>query len=314
MNNNTQEHLPVLAEKAQAALAMSQQGREGTIQGWIDFGRAVNSARAHFSPCDKGYEAHRKWAKSFRVPVRKCPEIESTEFSSAIWAASNPDQFEHALSLSRAHTVRGVYLKWLDEQRRETKQLIEAGYGPPDVTQADQLHKVFTYCPDRGKLFWRERLPHYYTDQPDLAVTLCIAFNRKRVGQEALNQKSSTGYMAGKVFGKHLLAHRVLYAIHHGEWPLYIDHINGNRMDNRMANLRSVTMDENNRNVSLRSSNTSGISGVQWCKKSKKWRGIIKINKRAIHIGLFESIDEARPIMAAAREKYGFHENHGMRR
>ena len=314
MNTSQTPALSFFAKKAQVALDIIQQGRGSAISGWLDFGAAVNDARAHFSRCHEGYSEYRAWALNFTVDGRKNKNITSKELSAAMWAAANPDQFQSALDLGGAHTVKGIYGNWRKLEKQKAQRMIDAGYGPPDVTRAEELYKVFTYCPDQGKLFWQKRFPHYFRENPEIAHTICTTFNRTMVGREALIDISSNGYKAGKVFGKHLLAHRVLYALHYGEWPIYIDHINGNRLDNRISNLRSVTMHENNKNTGLRPNNKSGISGVHWCKKAKKWRGIIKVNKRSIHLGFFESLEEARPAIAEARKKYDFHKNHGIKR
>lgn len=73
-----------------------------------------------------------------------------------------------------------------------------------------------------------------------------------------------------------------------------IDHKNNNKLDNRLENLRFATLQENSRNCKISSRNTSGIKGVNWHKKTKKWQASICIDGLLIHLGLYDSIEEAK--------------------
>ena len=88
---------------------------------------------------------------------------------------------------------------------------------------------------------------------------------------------NSNGYLETRFQGKPYKVHRVVWAIHHGRDPgqFQIDHINGNREDNRINNLRLVTCSQNICNTRTRSDNTSGVKGVSWHKGKKKWRAEI---------------------------------------
>lgn len=72
-----------------------------------------------------------------------------------------------------------------------------------------------------------------------------------------------------------------------------IDHINGNRKDNRLINLRLATRSDNNRNISISPMNTSGYSGVTYLKREKKWKAYIKVEKVQICGGLFNEKRDA---------------------
>lgn len=91
----------------------------------------------------------------------------------------------------------------------------------------------------------------------------------------------------------------------------YVDHINHNTLDNRKFNLRIVNASENSRNMLIPSTNNSGFCGVR--KERNKWRAQIKVKGKKIHIGCFDSFDEAKKERIKANIKYGFHENHGKR-
>ena len=73
-----------------------------------------------------------------------------------------------------------------------------------------------------------------------------------------------------------------------------VDHINNDRLDNNVKNLRFASSQENSRNRQLSNRNTSGIKGVHWHKRYKKWHAQIKLNGKKIHIGYFNSLDEAK--------------------
>jgi hypothetical protein len=74
---------------------------------------------------------------------------------------------------------------------------------------------------------------------------------------------------------------------------MIVDHINGNRLDNRKENLRLCTMKENRFNNKNYSTNKSGYPGVSWHKKAGKWRARIQVQEKQIHLGLFDSLEEA---------------------
>jgi hypothetical protein len=91
----------------------------------------------------------------------------------------------------------------------------------------------------------------------------------------------------------------------HGVWPEdQIDHINRDRADNRIENLREVTNKQNQQNRSTNSDNTSGHTGVSWYKPYSKWRAQIKHNHKVIHLGYFTNIEDAIAARKAAEKLY----------
>lgn len=107
----------------------------------------------------------------------------------------------------------------------------------------------------------------------------------------------------------------MIWVLHYGEWPKgHIDHINGNRLDNRIENLRDVPPNsDNQRNIAIPRHNTSGVMGVCWHKRNKGWQVRIKANGRNIYVGVFKNFDEAVSARKAAEKTYGYHPNHGRR-
>jgi hypothetical protein len=108
----------------------------------------------------------------------------------------------------------------------------------------------------------------------------------------------SRGYLGVRLIygGKpyRLYVHRIVWAMAHGSWPENeIDHINGIRDDNRLANLREATRHENQHNLPKPITNTSGYPGVDWDKASYKWRARVVLDGREFHIGQFADQDAA---------------------
>lgn len=83
-----------------------------------------------------------------------------------------------------------------------------------------------------------------------------------------------------------------------------IDHINGNRLDNRKENLRICTSQQNQFNLKRRINNTSGYKGVSWHKKDKKWRARIKADNKYIFLGNFDSKNKAAKAYDTAAKQY----------
>ncbi len=126
--------------------------------------------------------------------------------------------------------------------------------------------------------------------------------NRKRGAR--IGNTTRTGYRHVRFSGNKAVAeHRIIWAVVHGAWPeLTIDHINGNRSDNRLANLRLATMHQQGGNRSLQKNNVSGFRGVS--KKRNAFRAKIYVRRKCIHLGLFPTAEEASAAHTAALHKY----------
>ena len=102
------------------------------------------------------------------------------------------------------------------------------------------------------------------------------------------------GYVKVKLKGKSYPIHRLMWLLAHGEHPdRFVDHINGDRMDNRLCNLRLVTKAENAKNRRPTKTSVSGLNGVVWRNDSMKWRSFIRYNNALMHLGSFEDFFEA---------------------
>ena len=163
------------------------------------------------------------------------------------------------------------------------------------------LRQLLTYEPETGKLYWCERPRGMFKSDRS-----CRSWNTRFAGNEAFTAKL-TGYHQGAVLGGRFLAHRVIWAMVHGEWPNEIDHINGDRADNRLVNLRSVSHSENGRNQRPPTTNTSGVVGVRRHGGAGVWRACIRVSGRNKHLGSFKSMEDAIRARRAAEQAHGYH-------
>jgi hypothetical protein len=113
------------------------------------------------------------------------------------------------------------------------------------------------------------------------------------------------GYIHIKFNNKTYPAHRLSWLYVYGHMPnYYLDHINGCPSDNRITNLREATASQNSHNVKITCRNTSGIKGIYWHKKSKKWIAKVSVNKQSKYLGSFNEIELAELVINEARLKY----------
>ena len=111
------------------------------------------------------------------------------------------------------------------------------------------------------------------------------------------------GYIQIGLDGKLYNAHRLAYLYYVGYMPSMVDHINGDKQDNRWSNLRPCSKTSNGYNSKLNKSNKSGVKGVSWHKTAGKWRAQLDINGKTRHLGLFEDKEEAIELMQLVREE-----------
>lgn len=168
------------------------------------------------------------------------------------------------------------------------------------------LRELLAYNPDDGTFIWKERNQKWFKSEPS-----CKSWNTKYSGEKAFTSINSNGYKQGMIMGKVYSAHRVAFAIYHGRWPSdQIDHINGHKTDNRIANLNNVAARGNNKNKKRSINNTSGVTGVSWDKSSGRWLARIGVNSGVICVGSFDSKEDAIFARKMAEMEYGFHPNH----
>lgn len=90
-----------------------------------------------------------------------------------------------------------------------------------------------------------------------------------------------------------------------GEWPVNdIDHANGGRSDNRWLNLRGATRGQNLANKKMDARNTSGFKGVSWSQKSQKWQAHIKVQRKSMFLGFFDTKEAAHAAYCVAADHH----------
>ena len=111
------------------------------------------------------------------------------------------------------------------------------------------------------------------------------------------------GYKSININKKHKALHRVIYYAHNQEWIMsdvsknnFIDHIDGDKTNNNISNLRVVTSQQNSFNTRAK--------GISWNKCAKKWGARIYLNRKKIHLGYFDTEEEAHNAYLEAKKKY----------
>lgn len=178
-----------------------------------------------------------------------------------------------------------------------------------ELTQ-DLLREIFSYDAKTGVLSHKDRPRWMFKNGYNDGETSWKTWNSKHAGQDVSNCGSG-GYLRVNIGGNRYFAHRLIWVITHGEWPDEIDHINGDRADNRLCNLRAVNRQENLRNLARRSDNTSGYTGVSYSKRDGVFIAYITLDGHTKVIGRFATAEQAAEARAKAQDKAGFHPNHG---
>lgn len=166
-----------------------------------------------------------------------------------------------------------------------------------------RMREIVDYDPITGVLVWRARPLRPGIEHTDKGWnTRCAG---KPAGRPGKHGHIYIAFVHGDAYGTaNYAAHRVAWAHYHGEWPERdIDHINGVPSDNRIGNLRLCTETQNLANAKLRKNNTSGVKGVYWDKKAKRWSAFITIDKRVTNLGRFET----KELAIAARQGMAAH-------
>jgi hypothetical protein len=144
----------------------------------------------------------------------------------------------------------------------------------------DKLRQIIHYDPETGVLYRRETMRPITTVIPK-------------------------GYILVGALNRRLYGHRLAWALHYGAWPSqHIDHINGNKVDNRIANLRDVEPTHNSHNAKPRSDNKLGLRGVS-PHKSGWYRSSIKFKGTVYNLGVYPTPEAAYEVRLKKEDELG---------
>ena len=150
----------------------------------------------------------------------------------------------------------------------------------------ERVKELFSY--EDGKLFWQKPTARWMKKGTE------VGFITKQ------------GYRHTDVDRQPIMVHRLVWLYHYGWLPEFIDHIDGDKLNNRVENLRPATRAQNNQNARLRKDNKSGQKGVRWREDQQKWHATIKANKKTHHLGYFKDFGDAKEAyLRAAHQLHG---------
>ena len=138
----------------------------------------------------------------------------------------------------------------------------------------------------------QDRLKELFTYEDGYLVRIIRAGRRGHVGDK-IGKVGYKGYVNATVDYTLYKVHRLIFLYHHGYLPDQIDHINGNRSDNRFENLRPANATTNAWNSKRMSTSTSGVKGVNWVARLGKWRARCGANGKRTHVGYFNTRKQA---------------------
>lgn len=158
----------------------------------------------------------------------------------------------------------------------------------------DHLREIFSY--ENGQLFWKHD-PHQRKQ-----------WNKQFAGKRAGWLNAKLGYVVvcirpnernGLDKVRCIGAHRLIFCLHNGHYPPQVDHINGDRSDNRIENLRAALSHQNAANRSKQSTNTTGVPGVR-LHKDGHYEARVQFGKKRYQVGSFKTLGAARIAIAEA--------------
>lgn len=165
------------------------------------------------------------------------------------------------------------------EHMQELARMALAGMEKQYDISAEELRKAVHYNPDTG------------------------VFTRRSNGVEIVHI-DGVGYRCFNLANKVRLAHRMAFYYMTGRIPDYVDHIDGNKLNNEWKNLREATNAENQWNKGMITTNTSGVRGVHWNKKLRRWIAEIRVNKVKHYIGSYRDLQDAKEAVEKKREEF----------
>ena len=160
------------------------------------------------------------------------------------------------------------------------------------ILTKELLHNLFNYCD--GILYWKNPT------------------NKRIVKGSKAGSYDKDGYLIVQFFGKKYKIHRLIFMMHYGYMPIQIDHINCNKSDNHIFNLRKANNTTNQQNRKIQKNNKSGVKGVCWNKNMNQWMVRLRVNDETKYFGSYHDIQVAKFVCETMRYKFhGKFANHG---
>lgn len=213
--------------------------------------------------------------------------IIGADLATQVVSCRSENRTKKPFSAYRAQLTLDVFLRSSDPKLAAWEYVNRAANR--DCLTQQYLKACVEYSPDTG------------------AFTARLSSSSRNEGDSLGALGGSHGYLSIAVAGRSYLAHRLAWFYVHGEWPEQIDHIDRNRHNNRICNLRPCTHQENTWNVGLRHPTRSGVVGVNWNASRHKWVAKITIDQRTKTLGYF---DELSPAIAARKQAEQEHRGH----
>lgn len=170
----------------------------------------------------------------------------------------------------------------------------------------ERLRETLNYNPETGVFTWKKRPLSDFKN-----LTSMCTWNARYAGKVAGYLQPAKGwpYWGIKLAGKNLTAHRVAWFMYYGEMPDVIDHIDGNGLNNRIANLRNTNSQGNQRNMRQRSGRQLPMGVFA---SGQRFYAQIQVDKKRISLGGYDDLQSAIKARQSAMEKYGFLPSHGL--
>lgn len=170
---------------------------------------------------------------------------------------------------------------------------------------AEYLNSLFVADGEAGTLTWKNRPVDHFPNEATWKMWHS-RFAGKRTGSKVYSEAGRPAALVVGINHKLYGAHRIMWQMLVGPIPdgMQIDHINCNPFDNRLCNLRLSSCSENCRNRRISSTNSSGYKGVSYRKGVRRWAAGIKVHGKRMHLGVFDTPEEAHSAYCEASKKY----------
>lgn len=150
-----------------------------------------------------------------------------------------------------------------------------------------------------------QELLHELFDYKDGLLISKVSKARNKIKKgDVIGCLMKNGYLKTRIGQKEYLVHRIIFLMHHGWLPEYVDHKDGNPLNNCIENLRPATNQQNSFNSKTSKANTSGVKGVSWSKARNKWEAKITMDGKTVHLGRFADIQDAEKAVRLYRTKH----------